>query len=155
MPTIEIGQETLRRLQEHAEPLVDTADTVIVRLIEHFEATAGHQADGVRTQHADRRRIRAPKGAKTPTGEFHDAIIDVLSDAGGELPTRDVIDEVGRRMDDHLNDLDHEPLKSGEIRWRNTVRWARTELVEQGVLDGDAPHGRWRLQEDEDPEKSE
>ena len=33
MPNIEVSQETLDRLKSLAEPLVDTADTVIARLI--------------------------------------------------------------------------------------------------------------------------
>ena len=36
---IEISEATFRRLQNHAEPLVDTVEDVIVTLLEHFEST--------------------------------------------------------------------------------------------------------------------
>lgn len=143
MPTIEVSSRTLTRLQGIAEPLVDTPDTVIGRLLDHYESsqTAPHKGP----KRVSQRRFRAPKGAKTPTSAFHDAILEVLSEGGGELPTRDAVDRVGERMWHQLTEVDQAPLQSGEPRWRNSVRWARNELVEQGLLDADAPHGRWRL----------
>jgi hypothetical protein len=42
MPSIEISEETFRRLQTHAKPLLDTTDSVLRRLLDHFE---GEQPD--------------------------------------------------------------------------------------------------------------
>lgn len=85
--------------------------------------------------------IRAARGEKTPNEAFYDPIKKVLAD--GQLRCAEAIDRVGRLME--LNDVDKAVLKSGEVRWRNTCRWARTRLMENGVLDDNAPHGWWRL----------
>lgn len=143
MITIDIEKRTLQRLQEHAEPLVDTVDTVINRLIDSVEEKGrGTEAGQPRPA---RRPRRAPKGEKTPNEEFYKPIIQVLREAGGELRTAKAVDRVGELMRGRLNDTDLGELKTGEPRWRNTVRWARNDLVNRGALDPDAPHGVWRL----------
>lgn len=143
MITIEIERQTLQRLQEHAEPLLDTPDTVIKRLLDVFEGTARQRSTrgGGRSNSPE----RAAKGEKTPNEAFYDTIVQVLKEAGGELRTGDAVDRVGKLMRSKLNEVDMGELKTGEPRWRNTVRWARNDLVNQGVLDPDAPHGTWRL----------
>jgi hypothetical protein len=37
VPTVEISEATFKRLQAHARPLVDTTDSVLDRLLDHFE----------------------------------------------------------------------------------------------------------------------
>jgi hypothetical protein len=142
MITIEISTATLRRLQGHAEPLVDTYDTVIQRLLDAAEASNGPEPPPAPRELEP---LRAPKGKKTPNEAFYGPIVKVLREAGGKLPTSEAVDRVGRLMKDTLNDVDRARLKSGEPRWRNTVRWARNDLVRKGTLDPSAPHGVWRL----------
>lgn len=143
MPTIDISGVTLKRLQEQAEPLVDTYDSVIGRLLDLAEGQGKTGGGGVRPKPNARRR--APRGEKTANQAFYGPIAKVLREAGGELPTVEAVDRVGRLMEGALNATDLSVLKSGEPRWRNTVRWARNDLVKSGVLDGNAPHGTWRL----------
>jgi len=44
MPMIELSEATFKRLQAHAKPLIDTTDSVINRLLEHYE---GIQSGGL------------------------------------------------------------------------------------------------------------
>ena len=146
MPTIDISGSTLMRLQMRADPLVDTPDTVIQRILDMTDSgpPPKHQAVwwGPGTL---KHRIRAPKGAKTPTAEIRSVLYKVLKEAGGELGTSEAIDRVGEVMKDKWNEVDLAPLKSGEVRWRNTVRWTYVELTKEGIIDENSGHGRWRL----------
>ncbi len=159
MPTIEVSQETLDRLKALAEPLVDTADSVIARLIAaaqngqrsgsvHVELPAS-RAETRRPASAPRKRgrrgERARKGERTPTEGFYEPLLQVLASAGGQLPAVEAIDRVGEAMGSKLNEVDRARLPSGEVRWRNSVRWARQRLEEQGKLDAKAPYGIWKL----------
>jgi len=44
-----------------------------------------------------------------------------------------------------LNEFDLSPLKSGELRWRNTAQWARQKMKDKGLLAGDSPRGIWEI----------
>lgn len=157
MPTIEVSQVHFEKLKQLAEPLVDTADSVIGRLLEVYqlhgngrvaEATPGRKRERSTALKATQRdRKRAKKGERTPTDDFFDPLIRVLEEGGGELPAVEAIDHVGRLMADRLNDVDCARLPSGEVRWRNSVRWARQRLEDLGKLDDKAPYGVWKLKE--------
>ena len=149
MPTIELSETTFDRLKELAEPLVDTPETVISRLVDgYLSAERGNGAkpkDGKRGRkrwkRAHRDRKRARKGERTPTEGFYAPLLQVLKEAGGQLTANEAIDLVGELTEDHLNEVDRARLPSGEIRWRNTVRWAKQRLGKQGKLDSKSPYG--------------
>lgn len=140
MPRIEISEQILKRLQEHAEPLVDSPDSVIRKILDAYE-------DGVEGSDPPQTTgpNRAPRGEKTPNEAFYGPLVKVLREAGGELRAQEAVERVGDLMADELNEIDRAPLKTGELRWKNTVRWARNDLVSEGTLDSDSPHGIWRL----------
>lgn len=134
--------------------MVDTADTVVGRLIEHYLADrhdgrreAATPIKGRQRSKARPQRRRARKGERTPTEDFFEPLLSVLKDADGQLPASDAIDRVGQLMGERLNEVDRARLPSGEVRWRNGVRWARQRLEEQGKLDGKAAYGVWKLAE--------
>lgn len=156
MPTIELSQASFDKLKELAEPLVDTPETVIERLIENYHANAPSGARGPRAvkgggmgsvvaRIVTRDRRRAKKGEKTPIEDFFDPVLRVLKEAGGKLPANEAIERVGQLMANRLNDVDRAKLPSGEVRWRNTVRWASQRLQQQGKLDKKATWGIWKM----------
>jgi len=146
MPTIEISEQTFLELQELAEPLVDTTDSVIRRLLEAYPGKRPRR----KTPRGTGPRLRARKGQKTPNEAFYGPIVKVLKDGGGRLPTAEAVDQVGELVADQLSEIDLEPLKSGELRWRNTVRFARNDLVTKGILRGDSDFGIWELADPDD-----
>lgn len=85
------------------------------------------------------------RSLKTPNQAFYGPLVRVLREAGGELTAGEAVDRVGQLMADRLNDVDRSAVKSGEVRWRNTVRFARNDLVKQGMMDDESPFGIWRL----------
>jgi len=153
MPTVEISQVHFERLKQLAEPLVDTADSVVGRLLEAYreDGSAMEEAGGARRDRssqprpATRDRKRARKGERTPTEAFYEPLLHVLKEAGGELSAAEAIDRIGRVMAGQLNEVDRSRLPSGELRWRNGARWARQRLENQGKLDTQAPYGVWKL----------
>jgi predicted transcriptional regulator len=153
MPTIELSQESFDRLKELAEPLVDTPDTVIQRLLEVYRVAserpaasrAGKASSAGDLKIVSRDRKRARRGEKTPIEEFYAPLVRVLEEAGGKLPANEAIERVGQLMAEHLNDVDRSRLPSGEIRWRNTVRWTSQRLQQEGKLDKKSTWGIWKL----------
>jgi len=135
MPTIEVSARTYADLQALAEPFLGTADDVIQTLV-----ASARRSD---PRHPDAGRV--PAGKRTPNSAFYEPILRVLRHAGGELPTAVTLDRVGHLMDPLLTETDRAKLCSGEIRWRNTARFARYDLVCSGKLDAHSPHGVWRL----------
>lgn len=54
----------------------------------------------------------------------------------------EVLDKVYIIMKDKLNQYDMEPFPGmEELRWQNTVRLARNEMVKEEFLKSDSPHG--------------
>jgi hypothetical protein len=55
------------------------------------------------------------------------------------------VDAVGEALNGQLTDADKEPLKSGDIRWKNRAAFVRLRLIETGDLNGQAPRGTWQI----------
>src|SRR3990172_909193 len=148
MTNITISEESYAALQTLAEPLVDTPDTVIARLVRAYRSPAKteHAREPADVRHqVSRNGVRARRGEATPRQAYRDALLKVLRDAGGELETAKAIEGVGNLLKDRLRPVDMAKLRTGEERWINSIRFARKDLVDQGRLDGRAPHGIWRL----------
>ncbi len=93
---------------------------------------------------------RARRGTSVPREIYKDIIIEILGDAGGRAPTREIKAAIKRRLraDGLLNavQLDSVPSDSRDPRWWNHARFARQELVDQGVLAPSSQHGVWELE---------
>ena len=149
MRTIEIQEETFQALQSlpFTEALVDTPDTAIRKAISHARR-AVEAENAWEDEPRSEGPSRSPRGARTPKEIFYEPIQKVLREAGGELETSTAVDRVEDLVEDQLSPIDYEPLPSnGELRWRNTCRWARKDLLNEGVLAKDSPRGVWRLTE--------
>jgi Mrr N-terminal domain len=163
-PTIRIDNDVLDKLKEHAEPFVDTPNSVLRRIlglapgVESREIEDGAPA----AQPARRSRIatrpgssrprrrrssalRAKPGTTLSDAEYAVPILEILRDNGGRAPTREVIDALGERLDTRLSEADRELLSSGEIRWRNRAQFARLNLIEQGDMVRGSPRGVWEI----------
>lgn len=153
---IEVDRETFRRLQSLAEPLVDTPQTVLRRLVglppiptaQRDESRTGRRSrTSKKGKRAPARGPRAPLGTLLPEREYELPILRYLTREGGQAPSRDVVNAVGRELSDKLTDDDREMLSSGGIRWENRVHFTRLRLVERGLIRRDGPRGVWALTE--------
>lgn len=149
MPYIEITDETYSRLLKRSESFADTADNVIVRLL---DSTAPDLDDSVHS--VQRRSVRnevrqatprAIPGSILPEREYWLPILEILMEAKGAAPASEVIDALVGRMRSMLTQRDYETLSMGEVRWRNRARFARLRMTERGLLSATSARGIWEL----------
>ena len=174
-PAIRISDATWERLKRFAVPLEDTPDDAVRRVLAIAEAqrrnhSTPHQpiriraSDTLQTPSAAGEHLtnpqpnttrinrtvgerRVPQGERTPYVAYELPILEILYEFGGRGQTRDVLEGIERRMRTLFDQVDYQPMSSGEVRWRNTTRWARHTLVKRGLLKRDSRRGIWELTE--------
>jgi len=87
------------------------------------------------------------KGLKTSYDDFRFPILVALSRLGGTANIQEVLCIVEEIMSDQLNKYDYQPLPSNtnSVRWKNTAQWERYNMVQDGLLASDSPHGVWEI----------
>lgn len=92
---------------------------------------------------------RLPRGVRTPEDTYVVPILRVLVAMGGSGRASDVLDGIHHYLRGILKQVDLQPTSPGrgEPRWRNTARWARQRLVDDGLVSGDSPYGIWEITE--------
>lgn len=172
MQVIEIEDDVWEALQRHAEPLVDTVDSVMRRLLgmnsrssspspprgptspgtdvaAHARLDASHplRSSGRRSAGSRGRptRPRARRGALVPQSAYEQPLIDALRAAGGTTSTQEALDAVGLRMKGLFTELDLEELRPGLPRWQSRTHFVRRDLVKRGLISDDGPRGMWSL----------
>jgi len=153
MHEIEIDDDVFRHLQEHAQPLIDSSNDVLRRLLdlEAREESASRRnedrptARRRTTRKAKKSRTRARSGSLLPGTAYEQPIMKALTGMGGKGAAREVIAAVGDELAELLTGPDQEPLNSGEVRWHNRAHFARLRLVERGLMKKDSPRGVWEL----------
>ena len=169
---ITISDETWERLKALAEPLTDTADDVISRLLDaggEQDSVSGNQHSGepgnppldaedritdymlrstrrhrgvITSERSDYGRI--PRGLRLEVEAFRRPILSVLESLGGRGRPIQVLPLVEDQLKSRLNAIDYESLPTGGPRWEKTAHWARYALVEDGYIDG-SDHGWWAI----------
>jgi predicted transcriptional regulator len=130
-PTIRIDDEVFERLQQLAQPLVDTPNSVLRR---ELGLEGPSEANGKRGGRRAGTGQRAHPDDILPGPEYYVPILQTLAESGGVLRSRDVVDAVGQKLEGKLKPLDYEEVPSGAIRWRNRTRWAGNALKNAGLL---------------------
>lgn len=164
-PSIDIDDDVFDCLKSKAEPFVDTPNSVLRRElgIDRGARPAAPNLDTkqsppvfprtkptkVPTSKAAKsvapRRTRAASGTLLPEDQYELPLLHALVDAGGRAPYRDVVEAVGRDLENKLMPADFETLTSGGIRWQSRLQFVRLRLIERGYLDKDAPRGVWAI----------
>ncbi len=158
---IDVDSEVMALLKSHAEPFIDTPNSVLRRLLGLAAASPnGHGPTGLaedevstrsrkRRSGTRRRRQATAKRAQTgtilPDTEYELPILEILDSHGGRAPTREVLEELGERLSNDLLPTDYEALGSGDIRWRNRAQFVRLKLIERGDMVKGSPRGVWEL----------
>lgn len=157
MRDIQVDDEVFSRLQGLAEPFVDTPNSVLRRML-------GLEVDGamqvLAKQTADGRGGPPPgededtmtnsAGAMTaplmtPQKDFRPMIVELLKETGGGRRMQEVLDEIEERMGSRFQPHDWEPVTTGEIRWRNSARWERMKMADEGLIKKGTAAGWWEL----------
>ena len=135
MKLIRIDQEVWRFLMKSAIPLEDTPNSALRRLLGIDKKRTGRS-----------KRSRASR-TRTDQTAFLLPVLEILQECGGKVEAKRVIQQLEDKMKGQLKPVDHERLKSGQVRWKNTAQWARNELVTEGYLSKDSPRGVWEITE--------
>lgn len=164
-PNIDIDEAVFDYLKSKAEPFVDTPNSVLRRAL-GIDSTARPAANIAATTHsslatpltkaprtpkakaaklAAPKRTRAASGTLLPEDQYEMPLLHALVDAGGQAPYRDVVDAVGRDLENKLMPADFENLTSGGVRWQSRLQFVRLRLIERGYLDREAPRGIWGI----------
>ena len=152
MPVIRITDATWDRLKRWAEPLEDSPEDAVRKVLvaaeEHLKcgqprlSRQGNRFD----DKLHRRSKRISQGLKTPNKTYRLPILEALAELGGRAYADDVLRAVEEKVKPLLNEVDLQKLSSGvDIRWRNAAQWVRWALVKEGFLKSNSPRGIWEL----------
>ena len=130
MPTIVISEDTYSRLQKLAEPLRDTADSVVRRLLDERDRRAGSPTG---TEPSTRSTDKAERHARSE--DFHRPILETL-DLGPAIGLRpkEVKAKLDKRLGSTLSDWDRQKEPSGMVRWEHRVYAAKEDLKQWGLV---------------------
>jgi hypothetical protein len=141
VPTIRVDEDVYEALGRRAIPFVDkTPNDVLRRLLSLVSEPIG-QPDVQGSQGLKRPKPRVPDA--TPKQVYRRPILRLLSEAGGQRPLNDVLNEIEKGFPFLPGDL--EPITTGEIRWRNRAKWARKDMALEGLIKSDSPRGVWEI----------
>ena len=134
-----------------AEPLIDTIDDVLDRMLtrEEDKVRAGPERPETTAASAAPITAEAPKpraepmpepraepmpNPHTPQEEFYLPILDVIYQANGKIDSAKVLDKIGEAMKNRLNGDDHLEVRKNLPRWRKTAQHARLSLIGKGLM---------------------
>ncbi len=146
MPTIRISDKSWKRLKAWAEPLEDTADSALSKVLDVAERNS-RKRQREEVEQLKSSRESGGRLPKTPQDAFREPLLDVIYLQGGSGRPADLRLPMKERMRDQLTATDFEQIKSGDERWWKSVNWARFDLVQDGYLRDDSPRGVWALSE--------
>lgn len=137
---LELTDPTFSRLQRLAVPLVDTIETVIVRLADYWDNGHGKPVPptGDELEEAD----------QLPQKAFRVPLIEALYELGGRAKSHQVVDLVGRKVAPLLGPADRKLRPDGKLKWENLVHWNRFNLVKEGLFKKDSGHDVWELSDE-------
>ena len=165
MPTIRISDKSWNRLKAWAEPLEDTADSALTKVLDAAERNRSNTpspheppvASGPGLRHVDPPRQKPPivsgpglaaaNHARLPQKEFREPLLQVIHELGGSAHVHDLRPTLRERMESRLLPGDFEHVSGGVERWWNAACWVRQELVNEGYFRKDSPRGVWALSE--------
>jgi restriction system protein len=93
-------------------------------------------------------RSKARAGRVGGRAPYEYWVLHALVEAGGQAKTAWVCDYVFDKMRSEIGPREREhQSKSGEITWRNEVKWARKDMIEDGRMTKVSPRGVWKITE--------
>lgn len=171
---IEVEDDVFRALQELAEPLIDSPNSVLRRILRlrapaqetdsqplpphssrprHSQSAPDQPAgddkadESARSQWSDtqERPKRARRGTLLAETEYFRPILEAIDEFGGSTAASRVIDRVGHKLESRFTEADRGLHDSGGMRWRKRTQFARLTLVNKGLMRSDSPHGLWEI----------
>mgnify|MGYP006284200491 CR=1 FL=1 len=128
------SEQTLRNLADKFTEIVKDLNTRL-----------GRGTAATNSKKPNIKRSRLPKTDKNVLRKY---IIEALQTLGGRAKVADVVEEIGRQLNDNLLPGDLEWRDSTqEYAWQNNAKWERYRMTQDGILRSDSPRGYWELSE--------
>ncbi len=167
MPVIRISDEVMNMLKIFAEPLVDTPDTVLRKILDDYgkmKEIADHGKSVPFPRANGPLRVSLPRSIPSNMLPSRDRNIEVklyaksveryarwiiaaLGNIGGNARAEEVTNHIRKVFGQEFTEWDRETISSGQTRWEKHVHWARFYMARSGLLNGNAPRGVWELTE--------
>jgi len=91
-------------------------------------------------------RTKRSRSPKTDKQTLRENIVRALKQLGGRARVPEVIEEMGRQLEDKLLPGDMEWREStAEYAWQNNAKWERYKMTQDGTLRSDSQRGYWEL----------
>jgi len=142
---VQLTDSTFSRLQRLAVPLVDTIETVIVKLADYWDEghTAAHKTDvGVGSE------IGIEDEDQLPQKAFNVPLMAAMYELGGRAKSGEATELVGEKLAGLLGPGDHRLRTDGKERWQNAVHFSRLHYKLQGLFKKDSERDVWELSEE-------
>lgn len=153
---IEVDDEVFASLQAKAQPLIDTPNDVLRRLLaaqtpakaktakkaaKAAKKRAGSKGRGIPARQYVRR------GTLVPESDYVQPILQALVSAGGSGKAREIITAVGKRLEHKFKAAEYVKTATSEPRWENRARDVRIKLVKQGLIrpSSETAFGVWEI----------
>lgn len=91
--------------------------------------------------------VRRRSATRTAQADFRPHIQAVLRENDGALEADLLMDALAARLADDFLPEDLQRLSSGEIRWRQSVRFERKAMTDDGLMHPPRTPGVWELNE--------
>jgi hypothetical protein len=143
MPTVRIDDEVFEALKKLAEPLVDTPNAVIRRVLEEKGLLQKKPSTAKKMNVGEK-----PAREQTPQSVYEENLLAILAENfNGRGNKKDVTLAVIERMMKRglIPAADMEFVATGETKAENKISWGRNALKDRGLLRADAPRGVWEL----------
>ena len=147
MPTIRISDKSWERLKGWAEPLVDTADSALEKVLDAAERNRESIPSPQEPEASPKPAPTRAKRAKLPQKDFREPLLQVIHELGGSAHVHELRPILRERMESRLLPGDFEQVSGGVERWWNAACWVRHDLVIEGYFRNDSPRGVWELSE--------
>jgi hypothetical protein len=147
----QIPEEQFRKLESQFTAEIEEIEERVASLTERLtdlrdkqqalRKLLGVAAPGAQTSADDNH-----DGDYAPTDAYWVPLLESVEELGGRAAASDVLDRMERRLSGVLRPADYELLPSGlSVRWRNRAQWQRKNMVMQGLLSRNSPHGIWEI----------
>ena len=142
---VQLTDATFGRLQRLAVPLVDTLESVIVRLADFWDGGHNH-ADSADTQP----QMEQPKddAKQLPQKAYREPLIEAMYELGGRANSRQATELVGKKVASLLGPADRKVRPDGKQKWENLVHWNRQNLKDEGLFRSNLGYDSWELSEE-------
>ena len=116
MPVIRVSETTIERLKAWAEPLVDTAESALAKVLDAAEKSRGdpvrERPEPEATMRPATPERRSPRG-RLPQKTFRQPLMEVMHEMGGSARTGDLRPVMKKRMASTLLPGDWDPVSDG------------------------------------------